>query len=295
MGVCVDAHERFLRIGVAAAADLDSRPDGGGAGKLAREGAWPGPRCQGASLRRDAEVRAALDVGEAAGEAFALGIDQRGGAGARDRIDTARATGIRPASTGRITRASMVGIVRRAALPGVAIAFDQPRAFGDFERQRRGPRRRRDDQPEPGLDRRLLLAVAVAARPQPAQLGQHQEAQIAGDRSGVDFHAPMEAAEPTPAFGEAQDRGGEPRRQELAEFLDAGLEEFDDRDRLAGLAAPSFRRCAQCAPARSWPARRGPHPRRTCARRDGARSRAAAVPSAPARASACAIGARRSR
>jgi hypothetical protein len=47
----------------------------------------------------------------------------------------------------------------------------------------------------------------------------------------------MEAAGPTAARGETQDRGREARRQDLADLLDAGLEELDDRDRLAGLCA----------------------------------------------------------
>jgi hypothetical protein len=129
------------------------------------------------------------------------------------------------------------GVVCGAALPGVAIALDQPRALRDFERQRPRLCRRCGDQPEPGFDRRLLLQVPVCAGPEPVQLGEQQKPEIAGNRSGLDFHAPVKPANPTAAFGEAQDRGCEPWRQDLADLLDAWLEEFGDRDWLAGLAA----------------------------------------------------------
>src|SRR5258708_7584255 len=103
----------------------------GGAG---REGARPRPGCQGL-LRRNVEARAAFDVGEAPREAFTFGVEQGGGAGARDRVDPARhryPSGHHGTDDPRFDR----GVVCGAALPGVAIALDQPRALGDFEPQR---------------------------------------------------------------------------------------------------------------------------------------------------------------
>ena len=71
-------------------------------------------------------------------------------------------SGICPASAGRITCVFDQAVVAGAALVGVAIALDQARAFGDFERELGGQRRRLRDQAEPALDLALLLGVAIA-------------------------------------------------------------------------------------------------------------------------------------
>ena len=75
-----------------------------------------------------------LDSGKAFGEAFALRIDQRGGAGAGNGVG-----GLRNRDVARQSRADNARLDRRviggAARMGVAIALDQPRAFGDFQRE----------------------------------------------------------------------------------------------------------------------------------------------------------------
>ena len=96
-----------LRIRWAAAAGA-LRPALGGKSSAGRgtAGAPLSRRSPRAVTRPLCRGRGCVDVGEAPGEALALGVDQGGGAGARDRIDPG-ATGIRPASTGRMTRASI--------------------------------------------------------------------------------------------------------------------------------------------------------------------------------------------
>ena len=75
-----------------------------------------------------------VDLGQAFGEAFALRIDQSGGARAGDGVGGAfRRDGARQrrADHPRLDGA----VVGKPARMRVAIAFDQPGAFGDFERR----------------------------------------------------------------------------------------------------------------------------------------------------------------
>src|SRR5947209_4784560 len=96
-------------------------------------------------------------------EALAFRIDQRRGAGRRNRIDALRYT--HAAFEHRRDHARLDGrVVGRAALPGVAIALDQARTLGDLQREAGRELRGRNDAPEPGLDRALLLGEAPAVR-----------------------------------------------------------------------------------------------------------------------------------
>ena len=71
-----------------------------------------------------------LDLVERFCEAVAFRVLQRRGAGGGDRIHAAR-TGMRPSSTGTISSPRSARSCR-TALPGLAVAPDEPRAFGDF-------------------------------------------------------------------------------------------------------------------------------------------------------------------
>ncbi len=72
-----------------------------------------------------------------------------------------------------------------AALVGGAVALDQPRAFGDLERQARATAsRRRAIMPSQRLDLRLFLDIAMHEAPQRPQLRQRPELQIAEHRCG---------------------------------------------------------------------------------------------------------------
>src|SRR5664280_2951033 len=144
-------------------------------------------------FRRNAETGLPIDLGQAFGQAFALRVDQGGGARAGDGIggapqgDLARQ---RRADHARLDAA----VVGKPARISIAIALDQAGAFGDFQRQCARLPRGLGDQAEPGLDLRLFLFEAVAVRAKPAQFGQHQEAQIAANRGGVDLHAENDAS-----------------------------------------------------------------------------------------------------
>src|SRR5687768_9549230 len=85
-------------------------------------------------FRRDAKIAPAAQLGQAFGEALAFRIDQRRGAGRGDRIggtiwrDLAGDCGAdHPLDDG--------AVIGAAARMGVAIPLDQPRTFGDFERE----------------------------------------------------------------------------------------------------------------------------------------------------------------
>ena len=105
---------------------------------------------------------------------------------------------------------------------GVAVALDQPRAFGDLARELRRTLHRFTDEAKPGFDLLLFLVVAMAKRAQGPQLCQHQKPQIAADRRGIDFHAEIDAAKPAFALGHLQNRPRQERRQKLAQFLNGG-------------------------------------------------------------------------
>src|SRR2546428_94086 len=87
-----------------------------------------------ALLGGDAANRWRFDFTEAFGEAFALRIDERRGARARDRVD-----GLAKRNLPLERRADHVGrdqaIIRGCALQRVAIALDETGAQRDFERK----------------------------------------------------------------------------------------------------------------------------------------------------------------
>src|SRR5712671_2066778 len=83
-------------------------------------------------------------------------------------------------------------IVDDATLVGVAIAFDEPGAFGDLERKVCRLVSGLDNQGEPSLDRALLLLVAVGLGPPRPQLGDQPQPQEARDALAVDLHAALE-------------------------------------------------------------------------------------------------------
>ena len=124
-----------------------------------------------ALFRRQRQARPAVDLGQAFGEAFAFRVDQGGGAGAGDGVGRARRRDV--AGERRADHARFDGaVIGKPARVSVAIALDQPRAFGDFEREIARERRGLGDQLEPGFDLRLFLlgsgcraAAASAAWP----------------------------------------------------------------------------------------------------------------------------------
>src|SRR5436190_10257410 len=146
-------------------------------------------------LRRQRQTDLRLDRGERFREPLALRIEQRGGARRGDCVDALRHP--YTAFEHRRDHARLdQRVVRRAALPGVAVTLDQARAFGDFERQLGRELRRRDDAREPRLDRSLLLGVAPALWTEALELGEREEAQVAEDTRRLQLHAEIDSAQP---------------------------------------------------------------------------------------------------
>src|SRR5712691_11543312 len=75
----------------------------------------------------------------------------------------------------------------------------------------------------------------MAARTKAPELRQEPEAEIAGHRSRLDLHPPVDAPEPAAPGRGGENRLCQARRQDRAHLLDAGLEILDDRERLARL------------------------------------------------------------
>src|SRR5262249_53916544 len=126
-------------------------------------------------------------------------------------------------------------VVDAAALPGVAVTLDQPRALGDLDGDVGREMGGLGDEREPRRDRGLLLRPAMAARAQALEPGQRPEAHVAGERGALDLHAPVRVpAAPLRQPGQAR---RERRREDLAKLLEAGLEDIDDAERLAVLEA----------------------------------------------------------
>src|SRR5262245_27886368 len=119
--------------------------------------AGTGTACAGTTslLRRDPEARVALDIGEAAGEALAFRILERRGARTGDGVDSLRQRN-RAREHGPDHALLDEREVAAAALVRVAIALDEPRAFGDLERELDRLRGGLLDQPEPCRHRGLL-------------------------------------------------------------------------------------------------------------------------------------------
>ena len=109
-------------------------------------------------LRRDPERGLALDLRQTLGQALAFRIDQSGGSRTGNRIGCARRWDL-----ARQRRPDQPGlddaIVAEAARISIAIAFDQPGAFRDFERKACRKPRRLYDQAEPGFDLLLLCLL----------------------------------------------------------------------------------------------------------------------------------------
>src|SRR5437879_5859326 len=82
------------------------------------------------------------------------------------------------------------------------------------------------------LDRSLLLGVAPALWTEALELGEREEAQVAEDTRRLQLHAEIDSAQPAALLRIRHDRAREPRRQHLAQFLDAGLQKFRDDVRL---------------------------------------------------------------
>src|SRR5207244_1051976 len=100
---------------------------------------------------------------EAAGEALALGVLERRGAGAGDGVDALR-DGERAGEDGADHALHDQAIIVAAAPVGVAVTLDQPGAFGDFEGELARARGGLGDQAEPGLESPLLFVEAVTVR-----------------------------------------------------------------------------------------------------------------------------------
>src|SRR5882672_11634523 len=96
-----------------------------------------------------------------------------------------------------------------AALVSVAVAFDQPGAFGDFERKVCREVCRFKNQGQPSLDRALLLLVAVGLGPSWPELGDQPQPQKTRDALAVDLHAALER--PATLFGHREQPAREPR------------------------------------------------------------------------------------
>src|SRR5262249_31650690 len=142
-------------------------------------------------LRRDAARRLRVDLGETFREAFALGVDEGCGPGARDRIDRVLE---RDVAGKRRTDHMLLDhpIVAAAALVVVALALDEAGAFGDFGREARRDLRGLDDEGEPGFDRALLLLISVGPGPPRLELGEEPQPQEARDRLAVELHRALE-------------------------------------------------------------------------------------------------------
>ncbi len=92
--------------------------------------------------RRSRERRAAVEFGEAACQALAVGIGEGGGAGARHRVG-GKGDGNLPVERGTDDAGRDRLVVRRAALVGLTVALDQGGGFGDLEGETGGELRRR--------------------------------------------------------------------------------------------------------------------------------------------------------
>ena len=134
------------------------------------------------------------EAGETLCQGFALRIEQCCGACAGDAIDRL----LHRHGVGQCRHHNVLDdqIVIAAAVPmGIAIAFDEACAFGEFDREFGGARGRLHDQPQPRLDRLLLLLEAECLAPERAKLGERGKAQVAGNRAAIDGHREMEATE----------------------------------------------------------------------------------------------------
>src|SRR6185436_32457 len=129
---------------------------------------------------------------ECLAERLALGVGERRLARLADRRRLLARVGRGRVFHQRVDDGEEVAL---AAAVGLAVALDQARAFGNFARQRQVAPRRLDHQPEPALDQRLLLAVAVAHRPPGAQPGEAAHQQVAEHAGGLDVHADVVGVE----------------------------------------------------------------------------------------------------
>src|SRR2546421_3706800 len=77
----------------------------------------------------------------------------------------------------------------------LAVPLDEAGAFGELEGERGVALRRLGHQAEPTFDELLLLAVAVAPRPQRPQAGERAHQEITKDAGGPDVHADVVCVE----------------------------------------------------------------------------------------------------
>src|SRR5262249_12336459 len=89
---------------------------------------------QGRSSGDVAQLRCAAEFGEALGEALALRVGECGRAGTGDGVRSARGGNL-PIERGPDYLIHDDVVIGAAARMRVAIALNQPRAFGNFERQ----------------------------------------------------------------------------------------------------------------------------------------------------------------
>src|SRR5215472_6217223 len=126
---------------------------------------------------RDGERGMLLDRSETGGQPVTIGIDERRGAGARDRVDAAMQWDLSQEDRSDHPRFDCMKI-RRASLMRVAIPFDQTGAFNDLERKLARAIGGFGDQLEPVLDGRLFALVAKASPAPRLELRQQPKAQV---------------------------------------------------------------------------------------------------------------------
>ena len=115
-----------------------------------------------------------------------------------------------------------------------AIALDQPGAFRDFRGERGIERPGAFDKAEPRVDRLLFAAETPGAAPPAPHPGQRAQFQEPGHRGRIQFHPLVPVAQARRFFGARQDAPGDAFGQHVAEFGDAGFQEFGDDHRVAG-------------------------------------------------------------
>ena len=123
-----------------------------------------------------------------------------------------------------------------ARVVGVRVAFDQPARFEDLDRKRDVAPRHRASALEPGLDMRLLAAMAQRAAAEAAQAGQQIKRQEPADRAGAHPPAAIDQAAQDAEHARARlDPEPEPGRQGAADLLHARMHELGRVDELVGL------------------------------------------------------------
>src|SRR5882757_7663181 len=184
-------------------------------------------------FRSHAHCQLCINVGQAFGEAFAFGIDQRCRAGTCYRINRPGdldVTGERWFDHVSLDDAEIL----RSTLVRVAITFDQAGTFGDFKRKLTPNFCRLSDERQPALDGALLFIVTIGAGAPAPQFCQRPEAQETRHRHGVYLHAPVPAMQPGTAVCDCQQATRQTRWQDRTQFVYPRLEEFRNANGIAG-------------------------------------------------------------